>query len=83
MLVTKVKKTIVMLLGATFVMGLSTSGAVPPLESFDKPIRKTVVNLGRSRTIMPNYPARIKLSCFYYPGFMVKERNVTVKRGYR
>jgi hypothetical protein len=73
MLVTKVKKAVVVLLGATVVMGLSTSGAVPLTESFDKPVRKTVVNLGPSRTIMPNYPARIQLSCFYYPSFMVKE----------
>jgi len=75
MLVTNVKKVIVALLGGTVVIGVSALCAVPPLESFDKPIRKTVVNLARSRTIMPNHPARNKLSCFYYPNFMVKERN--------
>jgi hypothetical protein len=73
MLVSKVKKAVVVLLGATVVTGLSTSGAVPLTESFDKPIRKTVVNLGRSHTVMPNYSAWIQLSCFYYSGFMVKQ----------
>jgi hypothetical protein len=58
------------------VLGGATSGSAAPVESFDKPIRKTVVNLGRSHTIfIPNYPAQIQLSCFYYPDFMVKELN--------
>jgi hypothetical protein len=61
MLRMKVKKAVLALLG------------VAAAESFDKPVRKTVVNLGRSKTTMPNYPARMQLSCFYYPGFMVKE----------
>jgi hypothetical protein len=70
---TKVKKAVVALLGVTVVLGNSASGSVGPAESFDKPVRKTVVNLGRSPYVMPNNPARIQLSCFYYPDFMVKE----------
>jgi hypothetical protein len=72
---TKVKKAVVALLGVTVVLGNATSGSVAPAESFDKPVRKTVVNLARSSYLMPNDPARIQLSCFYYPDFMVKELN--------
>jgi hypothetical protein len=75
MLITKEKMTVVVLLGATVVMGQSTSDTVPLTESFDKPVRKTVVNLGRSSYLTSNVPARTQLSCFYYPDFMVKQLN--------
>ncbi|HEX9202248.1 MAG TPA: hypothetical protein VF865_22015 [Acidobacteriaceae bacterium] len=71
MMILKAIKAVVAL-AVTAVLANAPSASAPA-ESFDKPVRKTVVNLGRSRTIMPNYPARIQLSCFYYPGFMVKE----------
>lgn len=66
-------KSSVALLGVTVMLAMTTSGSVAPTESFDKPIRKLVMNLGRSAYLMPNDPARIELSCFYYPDFMVKE----------
>lgn len=72
MLITKVKKAAVVLIATAIVPELPTSGAMPPTESFDKPIRKTVVTLGRS-SLMPN--DQIQLSCFYYPDFMVKQLN--------
>ena len=50
---------------------LLTAGACA--EAFDKPIRTTVVKLGRSSYLMPNNPDRIHLTCFYYPGFLVKQ----------
>jgi hypothetical protein len=80
---TKVKKAAVALLGVTVVPGNSASCSVAFTESFDKPVRKTVVNLGRSPYLMPNNPARIQLSCFYYPDFMVKELNNPGLKGVR
>jgi hypothetical protein len=61
----------------------SSALAIASAESFDKPIRKTVVNLGRSPYLMPNNSARIQLSCFYYPNFMVKELNNPGLKGVR
>jgi hypothetical protein len=72
---TKVKKAVVALLGVAVVLGNSIWASVALTESFDKPVRKTVVNLGRSPLLMPDNPARIQLSCYYYPAFMVKEQN--------
>ncbi len=80
---TKVKKAVLAILGVTVALGISTSATVALTESFDKPVRKTVVNLGRSPYLMPNDPARIQLSCFYYQGFMVKELNNPGLKGVR
>ena len=80
---TKVGKAIVALLGVTVVLGSSTPASAALTESFDKPVRKTVVNLGRSPYLMPNNPARIHLSCFYYQDFMVKELNDPGLKGVR
>lgn len=63
----------VALLVVAAVLGNATSGSAAPAASFDKPVRKTVVDLGRSRTIDLNYTPRIQLSCFYYSSFMVKQ----------
>lgn len=70
-------------LGVTVVWGNSTSASATRTESFDKPLRKTVVNLGRSRYLMPNNSARIQLSCFYYQDFMVKELDDPGLKGVR
>jgi hypothetical protein len=83
MLITKVKMAVVVLLGAAVVLGQTTSGSVPPTETFDKPARRTVVNLGWSTYLMPNNPSRIQLSCFYYPDFMVKQLNDPGMKGVR
>jgi hypothetical protein len=80
---TKAKKAVVSLLGVIVMLGNSTSASVAPTESFDKPVRKTVVNLGRSPYLMPNNPARIQLFCFYYKDFMVKELDNPGLKGVR
>ncbi len=80
---TKVKKAVLALLGVAVVLGISTSASVARTESFDKPLRKTVVDLGPSPYLMPNDPARIQLSCFYYQDFMVKELNNPGLKGVR
>jgi hypothetical protein len=42
-------------------------------ESFDKPIKKVVVEVGRSTHFSPNDDRDFRLDCFYYPAFMVKQ----------
>ncbi len=42
-------------------------------ESFDKPLRRTAVDLGRSSYLMPDNPSRMELTCSYYPDFMIKQ----------
>jgi hypothetical protein len=71
----------VALLFVAFVLGSSASGFVASAESFDKPVRKTVVNLERSRSLMPNSRSRIQLSCFYYPAFMIKQLDDPGEKG--
>jgi hypothetical protein len=55
------------------VLGISALSSIASAESFDKPVRKTVVNLGWSPALMPDNRRRIQLTCFYYPTFMVKQ----------
>ena len=44
------------------------------IDSLDRPMRKQVVDLGPSSTNFPgSQQLRVTLSCFFYPGFMVKE----------
>jgi len=61
------------LLVAAVIFGSSASYAVAFAGSFDKPLQKKVVNLGRSPYLSPNSPSRIQLFCAYYAEFMVKE----------
>ena len=58
---------------AAVALGCLASGVVAHAESFDTPVRKTSVDLGPSRNLMPGDPQHVQLSCSYYPGFMVKE----------
>lgn len=80
---TMIKNAVVALLGVTVALGSSTLASIALTESFDKPVRKTIVNLGRSRYLMPNDPARIQLSCSYYSDFMVKELDDPGMKGTR
>jgi len=80
---TKVNKAVVALLVLAVVSGNSTSASIALTESFDKPVRKTVVNLGRSPYLLPNNPDRIRLYCFYYQDFVVKELNNPGLKGVR
>lgn len=80
---TEAKKIVVALLGVILLLGNPISSSAANTESFDKPVRKTVVNLGRSRYLLPNNSSRIQLSCFYYADFMVKELNDPGLKGVR
>jgi len=44
-----------------------------PDEGFDKPVRKTVVDLGPSPYYMPARHVRKRLMCYHYSSFTVKE----------
>ena len=50
-------------------------------EPFDKPLQKKVVDLGRSPHLMPNDNRHIRLTCSYYPKFMIKELNDPGNKG--
>jgi len=71
------------LLVIAIVLGNLASGFVASAESFDQPVRKTVVDLGPSSYLMPKNPSRIQLFCFYYADFMVKELNNPGLKGVR
>jgi len=42
-------------------------------EGFDKPVKKTIVDLGRSPYYSPTQHVRKKLTCYYYSTFTVKQ----------
>jgi hypothetical protein len=65
------------------VLGNSALGSIALTESFDKPLRETVVDLGPSPYLMPNNPSHIKLYCSYYPTFMIKELDNPGMKGTR
>jgi hypothetical protein len=44
-------------------------------ESFDKPLHKRVLDLGRSQYLMSNDNRHVTVTCSYYSHFMVKEQN--------
>lgn len=44
-------------------------------ESFDTPLHKTVVDLGRSTNLLRNNNRHVTVTCWYYNHFMVKEEN--------
>lgn len=67
----------------TVIVAPSVSGVPLRAEDFDKPLRMIDVNLGKSRYLMPRSSSRILLSCYYYPGFMVKELNDPGLKGTR
>ncbi len=67
--------------GAVIVLGTTISSSAAHAEPFDKPLQKKVVDLGRSPYLMPNATEHIKLTCSYYPNFMVKELNDPGNKG--
>jgi len=63
----------VALIIVTVVLGHSACGSILLAEDFDKPVLKTVVDLGHSLYLRPSSSSRILLNCYYYQGFMVKQ----------
>jgi hypothetical protein len=61
------------LITAPLMFGVGACWISAHAEGFDKPIRKTIIDLGSSPD-QPDFPRlHIHLSCYYYPTFMVKE----------
>jgi hypothetical protein len=50
-------------------------------ESFDKPLQKKVVDIGRSEYLMSNDNRHVTLTCSYYSTFMIKELNDPGNKG--
>jgi hypothetical protein len=65
----------VLLLHAVIVFGLTTTSSSANAESFDKPVYEKVVDFGQSLELRPSADNHVKLTCSYYPNFMVKELN--------
>jgi hypothetical protein len=58
-----------------FLAGVSLVCQAGLAESFDKPLHKTVLDLGRSTYLMTNNNRHVTVTCWYYKDFMVKEQN--------
>jgi hypothetical protein len=71
----------VLLLGAVIVFGTTISNTPAQAEPFDKPLQKKVVDLGQSPELRPSPNNHIKLTCSYYPNFMIKELNDPGNKG--
>src|ERR1700744_3194028 len=65
---------------ALFLASLAIATRAAHAESFDNPVQRKVVDLGPANVI-PNRNQRIKLTCAYYPTFMVKELNDPGNKG--
>lgn len=59
----------------SFVVAISFITPVGHAESFDKPLQKTVLYLGRSQYLMRNDNRHVTVTCWYYSHFMVKEQD--------
>jgi hypothetical protein len=68
------KPLAVQLLGAVIVLGMTLFNSAAHAEPFDKPLQEKVVDFGPSPELGPNR-MHVKLTCSYYPTFMVKELN--------
>jgi hypothetical protein len=62
---------VVLLAGAVVGLGMTIFSCVADAEPFDKPVQTKVVDLGRSSLLMRRED--VKLTCFYYPQFMIKQ----------
>ena len=65
----------------TVVVGVMSWSSVAHTESFDKPLQKKVVDLGLSPDFSPSENVHLKLTCVYYPTFMVKQLEDTSSEG--
>lgn len=70
--------TTILLLGLT----VSAFAVADFADSFDVPLRKQVVDVGASENNPPGpQNFRVKLSCYFYPNFMVEEYNNEKEKG--
>lgn len=74
-------RVIVIQLLFTAVVGATSLSSVALAETFDKPLQKKVVDLGLSPDFSPSTNVHLKLTCAYYPAFMVKQLEDTSSEG--
>jgi hypothetical protein len=70
-----------LLLHAIIVLGTTISSSAAHAESFGKPLQEKVVDFGQSPGLRPSADNHVKLTCSYYPNFMVKELNDPGNKG--
>lgn len=44
-------------------------------QSFDKPLHKTVLDMGLAQNLLPYSKQRVTMTCWFYPHFMIKEQD--------
>ncbi len=64
-----------LLIAVVFGTGISCA------QSFDKPLKKRVIDLGQSKLLMSNDHRDVTVTCWYYPHFMVKEESDPGNKG--
>ena len=69
------KKVLLSLLWGVCVLAATHFSFAAHAESFEKPLKTTVLDLGRSQYLRRNDSQRVKLTCYYYPNFMIKQVN--------
>jgi hypothetical protein len=68
----------ILLLGVSVTAFAATACA----DSFDVPLKKKVVDFGLSENILPGWQnLRVKLYCFFYPNFVIKEYDNEGEKG--
>jgi len=63
-----------LLAGGLFSVAFSSTAAGVS-EPFDKPLRKRVLDMGRSQYLMRSDNRHVTVTCWYYRNFMIKEKN--------
>lgn len=63
-------------------LGVTAFASTGFADSFDVPLKKQVVDFGLSKNNLPGrHNFRVKLHCFFYPSFVVKEYNNEGEKG--
>lgn len=63
-----------LLVGGFLAVALANASA-EVTETFDKPIRERVLDLGRSQYLMQRDNRHVTVTCWYFSEFMIKEKN--------
>jgi len=58
-----------------FLIAITLIAPLGRAESFDKPLRKKVLDRGHSQYLMKNDNRHVTVTCWYYEHFMIKEQN--------
>ena len=63
------------MLATAVLLGSLPFRAVAHAESFDRPLQQKVVDLGQSPELRAGVDSHIRLECFYYPTFVIRQMN--------